>query len=36
MIFYNGIVSESQKVDDEGHQEEISKLKQDIEILLNE
>lgn len=36
MIFYNGIVSEAQKVDDEGHQEEISKLKQDIEILLNE
>ena len=36
MIFYNGIVSESQKVDDEGHQEEISKLIQDIEILLNE
>lgn len=35
-IFYNGIVSEDEKVDDEGHEEEISILKQDIEILLNE
>ncbi len=36
MIFYNGIVSEQEKVDDEGHREEISILKEDIEILLNE
>lgn len=36
MIFYNGIISESEQVDDEGQKQEISKLKEDIEILLNE
>lgn len=36
IIYYRGIVSESEKVDDEGVEEEISALKVDIKKLLNE
>lgn len=36
MIYYNGIVSESQQVDEDGIKEEISLLKEDIKKLLNE
>ena len=35
-IFYSGIISESEKVDDEGMKEEISMLKEDIAKLLKE
>jgi len=35
-IFYRGIVSEAEKVDDDGEEEEISILKEDIKKLLNE
>ncbi|AXP81065.1 hypothetical protein CJ739_1982 [Mariniflexile rhizosphaerae] len=36
IIYYKGIVSESEKVDDDGTPEEISALKEDIKKLLNE
>ena len=36
IIFYNGMISESEKIDDEGMPEEISILKEDITKLLNE
>jgi protein SCO1/2 len=36
IIYYRGIVSESEKVDDDGAKEEISALKEDIKKLLNE
>lgn len=36
LIYYNGIISESEKVDDEGQSEEISLLKEDIAKLLKE
>lgn len=36
IIYYRGIVSESEKVDDDGVKEEISALKADIKKLLNE
>lgn len=36
IIFYNGIISEAEKTDDEGMPEEISILKEDIKKLLNE
>ena len=36
LIFYNGIISEKEKVDDEGINEEISILKEDIAKLLKE
>ena len=36
IIYYRGIVSEEEKVDDDGVQEEISALKQDIKKLLSE
>ncbi|MEL0455089.1 SCO family protein [Flavobacteriaceae bacterium SZ-1-7] len=36
IIYYKGIVSEEEKVDDDGSPEEISALKEDIKKLLNE
>jgi protein SCO1/2 len=36
MIYYNGIVSEEERYDEEGIEEEISILKEDIAKLLNE
>lgn len=36
IIYYRGITSEDEKVDDDGTPEEISALKEDIKILLNE
>jgi protein SCO1/2 len=36
IIFYNGIISEEEQVDDEGQSQEISMLKEDIAKLLNE
>ncbi|MEN3323463.1 SCO family protein [Mariniflexile soesokkakense] len=36
IIYYKGIVSESEKVDDDGTPQEITALKEDIEKLLNE
>lgn len=36
LIYYNGIISEEEKIDDEGYKEEISMLKEDIRKLLNE
>jgi len=36
LIYYNGIISEEEKIDDEGYKEEISLLKEDIKKLLNE
>ncbi len=36
LIYYNGIISEEEKTDDEGYKEEISMLKEDIKKLLNE
>ena len=36
IIYYNGMISEAEKVDDEGQSEEISLLKEDINALLNE
>ena len=36
IIFYNGIISEEEQIDDEGQSEEISKLKEDIAKLLKE
>ena len=36
LIYYNGIISESEKVDDQGQSEEISILKEDIAKLLQE
>lgn len=36
IIFYNGIVSEQEKVDEDGQKEQISILKEDISKLLNE
>lgn len=36
IIFYNGIISEEEQVDDEGQTQEITKLKEDIAILLKE
>lgn len=36
IIFYNGMISETEKTDDEGMPEEISALKEDIKKLLNE
>ena len=35
-IFYKGIVSEAEKIDEDGEEEEISILKEDIKKLLNE
>lgn len=35
-IFYKGIISEAEKVDEDGEEEEISMLKEDIKKLLNE
>ena len=35
-IYYNGIISEEEGIDDEGSKEEISMLKEDIKKLLNE
>ncbi len=36
IIYYRGIVSEAEQIDDDGVEEEISALKEDIEKLLNE
>ncbi|WP_298498288.1 SCO family protein [uncultured Algibacter sp.] len=36
IIYYNGITSESEKIDEDGKLEEISALKEDIKKLLNE
>lgn len=36
IIYYRGIISETEKVDDHGEKEQISALKEDIKILLNE
>ncbi|MFC4722502.1 SCO family protein [Geojedonia litorea] len=36
LIFYNGIISEEEQMDDEGQTEQISMLKEDIAILLKE
>jgi protein SCO1/2 len=36
LIYYNGIISEEEMMDDEGYKEEISMLKEDIKKLLNE
>jgi len=36
LIYYNGIISEEEKIDDDGYKEEISMLKEDIKKLLNE
>jgi len=36
LIYYNGIISESEKTDEDGKLEEISALKEDIKKLLNE
>lgn len=36
IIFYNGIISEEEQVDDEGQSQEITKLKEDIATLLKE
>jgi protein SCO1/2 len=36
LIYYNGVISEKEKIDDEGYREEISILKEDIKKLLNE
>ncbi len=36
LIYYNGIISEEEMMDDEGFKEEISMLKEDIKKLLNE
>lgn len=36
LIYYNGIISEEEMMDDEGYLEEISMLKEDIKKLLNE
>ncbi len=36
LIYYNGIISEEEKIDDEGYKEEISILKEDIAKLLKE
>ena len=36
IIYYRGIVSETEKVDDDGVKEEISALKEDIKKLLDE
>jgi len=36
LIFYNGMISETEKVDDEGQEQQITMLKEDIKKLLNE
>ncbi|MDX1278713.1 SCO family protein [Oceanihabitans sediminis] len=36
VIYYNGMISEEEKVDEEGQEEQISMLKQDVAKLLNE
>ncbi|MDU8886629.1 SCO family protein [Yeosuana sp. MJ-SS3] len=36
LIFYNGMISESEEMDDDGKTQEITMLKEDIEKLLNE
>jgi protein SCO1/2 len=36
LIFYNGMISESEKIDDEGQEQQITMLKEDIKKLLNE
>lgn len=36
IIYYNGMISESEKVDEDGFEEQISMLKEDIRKLLNE
>ena len=36
LIYYNGIISEEEKISDEGYKEEISILKEDIKKLLDE
>lgn len=35
-IFYKGIISEQEKMDEDGNEQEITMLKEDIKILLNE
>ena len=35
-IFYKGIISEQEKMDEDGNEQEISMLKEDIKKLLNE
>ncbi|MEO8933566.1 MAG: SCO family protein, partial [Xanthomarina sp.] len=36
VIYYNGIISEAEKVDEDGQEQQISMLKEDIKKLLNE
>jgi len=36
LIFYNGMISETEKVDDKGQEQQITMLKEDIKKLLNE
>jgi len=36
LIFYNGMISESEQLDDQGQEQQISMLKEDIKKLLNE
>ena len=36
IIFYNGMISETEKIDDDGQEQQISMLKDDIKKLLNE
>ena len=36
LIFYNGMISETEKVDDDGQEQQITMLKEDIQKLLNE
>ncbi len=36
LIYYNGIISQEEKIDDDGYKEEITMLKEDIKKLLNE
>jgi len=36
LIFYNGMISESEKIDDEGQEQQITMLKEDIQKLLDE
>lgn len=36
VIYYNGIISEAEKIDDDGQEQQITMLKEDIKKLLNE
>ena len=36
IIYYNGMISESEKMDENGQEQQISMLKEDIKKLLNE